>query len=307
MSTHFWSKQLESMADPAESQHEEVIKDIQRRMRVRDGKLMIDDDAGWQNLARRIVQKAIRLKVPRLKTRYDILLTAWTAELTAAIEKDDHLKQRRKEELAEREDDLKRSLSYLFERGVMYRGHEWSCRECRHRNWLDVEALKDRMPCEVCGHEHLLPVDIALDFRMNEFFATCLREHDTVTVAWAIGALRQQAKHSFMYAPQTTLYRDYPENQGGRADRELDLICIVDGKFTIGEVKAGSELIARSDIEDLATAAKEVGADVAVLAAVKGDPASMELKVHELRALLPSNIEARWLLSNWDEEPSSYL
>ena len=276
-------------------------------MRVRDGKLMIDDDAGWQNLARRIIQKAIRLKVPRLKTRYDILLTAWTAELAAAIEKDDHLKQRRKEVLAEREDDLKRSLSYLFERGVMYRGHEWSCRECRHRNWLDVEALKDRMPCEVCGHEHLLPVDIALDFRMNEFFATCLREHDTVTVAWAIGALRQQAKHSFMYAPQTTLYRDYPENQGGRADRELDLICIVDGKFTIGEVKAGSELIARSDIEDLATAAKEVGADVAVLAAVKGDPASMELKVHELRALLPSNIEARWLLSNWDEEPSSYL
>lgn len=307
MSTHFWRKQFESMAAPAQSQHEEVIKDIRRRMRARDGKLVIDDDAGWQNLAQRIIQKGSRLKVPRLRTRYDKLLAAWSEELTAAIEKDDHLQQRREEVLGECEDDLKRSLSYLFERGIMYRGHEWSCRECRHRNWLRVEALNEKMPCEVCGREHQLPVDVTLDFRMNEFFATCLREHDTVTVAWALGALRQQAKHSFMYAPQTALYRDYPENHGHRVDLELDLICIIDGKFAIGEVKAGSELIAKSDIEDLADAAKEVGADVAVLAAVKGDHASMELKVQELQALLPSGIEARWLISDWDEEPSSYL
>lgn len=307
MSTHFWRKQFESMATPAQSQYEEVVKTIQKRMRARDGRLVIDDGAGWQNLAQRIVQMASRLKVPRLKTRYDRLLTAWTTELTAAIEKDDHLKQRREEVLAEREDALKGSLSYLFERGVMYRGHEWSCRECRHRNWLGVESLKDKMPCEVCGQEHLLPVDVALDFRMNEFFATCLREHDTVTVAWALGALRRQAKNSFMYAPQMALYRDYPENQGDRVDRELDLICIIDGQFTIGEVKARSELIAKSDIEDLAVAAKEVGADVAVLAAVMGDPAFMDLKVQELRALLPPSIEARGLISDWDDEPSSYL
>lgn len=93
-----------------------------------------------------------------------------------------------------------------------------------------------------------------------------------------------------MYVPQTVLYRDYPENQNSRIDRELDLICIMDGKFVIGEVKAGSELIAKSDIEVLAAAAKEVGADIAVLAAVKGDSASMESKVQTLRVLLPSSI-----------------
>lgn len=307
MRTHFWRKQFENMAAPAQSQHEEVIKDMQLRMQARDGKLVIEDDAGWQKLAQRIIQKASRLKVPRMKTSYNKLLTAWTMELSAAIEKDDQLKQCREDVLGEREDDLKRSLSYLFERSVLYRGHEWSCKKCRHRNWLGVGAFKERMPCEVCSHEYQLPVDIALDFRLNEFFATCIREHDTVTVAWALGALREQAKHSFMYAPQTALYRDYPENQNSRIDRELDLICIMDGKFVIGEVKAGSELIAKPDIEDLAAAAKEVGADIAFLAAVKGDSASMESKVQILRALLPSSIEARWILSDWNEEPSSYL
>lgn len=307
METHFWRVQFGNMAAPAQSQHEEVIRDIKLRMNARDGKLVIENDAGWQNLAQRIVQKASRLKVPRLRTRYVDLLTAWTEELTAAIDKDPNLKQRQEEILGECEDDLKQSLSFFFERGVMYRGHEWSCRECRHRNWLGVEALKDVMPCEVCRREHQLPIDVALDFRMNEFFATCLREHDTITVAWALGALRKQAKHSFMFAPQTALYRDYPENQSQRIDRELDLICIMDGRFVIGEVKAGAALIAKSDITDLAAVAQELGADLAVLAAVKGEPAAMEAKVAELRALLPVGIEARWMLSDWDDEPSSIL
>jgi hypothetical protein len=110
-----------------------------------------------------------------------------------------------------------------------------------------------------------------------------------------------------MFAPQTALYRDYPEKQGGRADREVDLICVMDGKFVIGEVKASSELIAKSDVEDLAAAAQEVGADIAILAAMVGERATMEVKAQELRTLLPKTTEAKWLLSDWDDTPSSYL
>lgn len=307
MSSHFWRAQFSDLAAPAQSQHEEVIKDIQRRMRAKSGKLVIEDEETWQKLAQRILQKASRLKVPRQKTRYDLLLAAWTKELTAAIDSDENLAKQRDDILAERENDLKASLSYLFERGIFFRGHEWSCRQCRHRNWRGVEALRELMECEVCSREHQLPVNVAMDFRMNEFFATCLREHDTITVAWAISALRKQSRTSFMFAPQTALYRDYPENQGERIDRELDLICIVDGKFVIGEVKARSELIAKSDIQDLAAAAQEVGADVAVLAAMAGDTEIMKSKLQELRALLPAEIEAEYLISDWDDKPSSYL
>lgn len=307
METHFWRVQFGKMAAPAQSQHDEVIRDIRQRMHAGDGRLVIEDDAGWQKLAQRIVQKASRLKVPRMRTRYADLLTAWTEELAAATEKDPNLKQLQDAILGEREDDLKRSLSFFFDRGVMYRGHEWSCRDCRHRNWAGIEALRDVMTCDVCGREHQLPIDVALDFRMNEFFATCLREHDTITVAWAIGALRHRAKHSFMFAPQTALYRNYPENQSQRIDREVDLLCIMDGRLVIGEVKAGAELIAKSDIAVLAATAQELGADLAILAAVKGQPAVMEAKVAELRALLPVGIDAEFLLSDWGDEPSSFL
>lgn len=307
MGTHFWRTQFGKMAAPAQSQHDEVIRDIQHRMHASDGKLVIEDDAGWQKLAQRIVQKASRLKVPRLRTRYADLLATWTEELTAATDKDPNLKQRQDEILGEREDDLKRSLSFFFERGVMYRGHEWSCKKCRHRNWVGVEALKDVMSCDVCGTEHQLPIDVALDFRINEFFATCVREHDTISVAWAISALRQKAKNSFMFAPQTALYRDYPENQSRRIDREVDLLCIMDGRLVIGEVKAAAELITKSEITILAQVAQELGANLAILAAVRGQPAIMEKKVAELRALLPAGIDVEYMLSDWSDEPSSFL
>lgn len=304
MGTHFWRKQFARMAAPAESQHDEVIRDIQRRMNAQNGRLVIEGDADWNSLAQRILQKASRLRVPRLSTKYEALLKAWTSELDEAIKSSPDLEARRVDFERDHADELKRSLSHLFERGVMYRGHEWVCSECRHRNWRGVDALKDRMACEVCGDEHSLPVDVALDFRVNEFFATCIREHDTITVAWALCALRRRSERSFMYAPQTALYT---EEEAQRPERELDLVCIVDGKFVIGEVKADVKLIKKSDIEDLAAAVTKVGADIAVLAALRGDHTLMEAKLRELKALLPTRIETTSFISDWDERPSLYL
>ena len=307
LSNHFWRSQFTNMATPAQDQHGEVIIDLQRRMKAKNGTLLISDDAGWQNLAERVIQKSSRLRIPRQKTRYSKLLDAWRVELNAAIDADEHLKTRREEILAEAPDDLKRSLSFLLERGVLYRGHEWGCRHCLHRNWVGVDSLKDIMSCEICRADHQLPVDVALDFRLNEFFGTCLREHDTLTVAWALSALRQESKSCFIFGPQMALFRDYPENQGGKVDRELDVVCIVDSKFIIGEVKARVDLIAKSDIQDLATTAKELDADMAILMSMSGNSGLMDEKLQQLRALLPTTILARGLVSDWNEAPSSYL
>lgn len=307
LSNHFWRSQFESMAAPAKEQQTDVISLLQKRMKATDGNLQINDDAGWQNLAERIIQISNKLKSPRKTTNYNWLFSAWEVELSAAIDKDENLNGRRDEILAEAPDDLKRSLSFLLERGVFYRGHEWSCRHCSHRNWVSVSFLKDKIPCEVCREDHQLPVDVALDFRLNEFFSTCLREHDTISVAWALSALRRESKTCFIFAPQTALYRDYPENQGNKADRELDVVCIVDGKFVIGEVKSEVKKIATKDIEDLASSALELGADAAILMAMSGDHGLMDIKVQQLRQLLPVEIEVRGLVSDWDDSPSHYL
>lgn len=307
LSKHFWRNQFKNMAAPAQDQHQEVITFLQRRMKAKNGVLSINDDAGWKHLAERVIQISSRLRVPRETTRYEKLLNAWELELKAAIDADEQLKDRRDQILLEASDELKRALSFLFECGVFYRGHEWSCRHCSHRNWVGVEALKEIVPCEVCRQEHQLPVDVALDLRLNEFFATCLREHDTMTVAWALCALREESHGCFIFAPQTALFRDYPEKQGGKVDRELDVVCIVDGRLVIGEAKARVDLIGQGDIEDLARAAMELEADVAILAALSGERGLMDQKVQRLRPLLPRTVEVRGLVSDWNDQPSCYL
>ncbi|MBT9611908.1 MAG: hypothetical protein IV108_01415 [Burkholderiales bacterium] len=304
---HFWRTQFETMATPATEQYPVVITKLQRRLKAKSGTLVIEDGAGWQNLAERVIQMSSDLRVPRLTTQYTRLLEAWKKELTAAIEVNTHIKDQSDAILADAPEGIKSSLGYLCERGVFYRGHEWVCRHCSHRNWVSVDALKNVMPCEICQQEHHLPVDLTLDFRLNEFLATCLREHDTLSVIWALSALRREAKKSFIFAPQTALFRDYPENQGMKADRELDVVCIVDGKFFIGEAKPRVDQIAKSDIEDLAATANELKADVAILTALSGEARQMEGKVAQLRELLSGQTLARSLISEWNEEPSLYL
>ncbi|MBN3857964.1 hypothetical protein G3N59_31725 [Paraburkholderia sp. Ac-20340] len=307
LGNHFWRNQFLKMATPAQDQKTEIITYLQRRLRAREGTLTINDEAGWQNLAQRVIEKSARLRAPKTTTQFDKLLQAWLAELEQAIQLDQNMVTRRDEILGEARGELRRSLSYLLDRGIFYRGHEWSCWHCAHRNWVTVDALKNAMVCEVCGSAHQLPVDITLDFRLNDFFATCLREHDTLTVAWALSALRHKSKSAFVFSPQMSLYADYPENQGGRATRELDVVCTVDNKFIIGEAKISAEIIADSDIQDLADAAVKLEVDGAVLMTLSGDRTIMDRKVERLRELLPNHIEAEGIISEWNDEPSWYL
>ena len=307
MNQRYWRRQFYAMAAPANDQHAEVITLLKSRLRANAGTLVIDDDDGWDRLADQVVRSASRLKIPRLRTRYDRLLKLWLAELHEAIHLDANLKDRAEEILAEGPGELKSSLAFLVDRRVFYRGHEWVCRNCSHRNWANLRALANEMPCEVCASAHSLPVDVAMDFRLNEFFATCLREHDTLTVACILAQIRRGSQTFFTFLPQAAIYRKYPEDQGGKPSRELDIVCVSDGNFIVGEAKARAEMIAPSDIADLAEAARDLRVDVAILAALCDERSVMPGKLQQLRALLPASIEVKAVVVGWDDEPSSYL
>ncbi|HFT8011404.1 TPA: hypothetical protein ACU9T0_007087, partial [Burkholderia cenocepacia] len=201
MDMRFWHRQFYAMAAPANNQNAEVIALLKNRLKARTGSLLIDDDEGWDRLADHVVRNASRLKVPRLRTRYDRLLKLWLAELDEAVAGDANLRERVDEIMTDAPGELKSSLAYLVDRRVFYRGHDWVCRNCSHRNWVNVRNLDDKMGCDVCAVEHFLPVDVAMDFRLNEFFATCLREHDTLTVACILAALRKESASFFSFTP----------------------------------------------------------------------------------------------------------
>jgi hypothetical protein len=104
-----------------------------------------------------------------------------------------------------------------------------------------------------------------------------------------------------------SLYCDFPENQGMKVNRELDVLCIVDGQFVIGEAKQKADQITNAEIEELAKAAIDLNANVAVLAVLFDDSRCLDVKVARLRDLLPTGIEARGIMSDWNVGHSYYL
>ncbi len=77
-------------------------------------------------------------------------------------------------------------------------------------------------------------------------------------MVWALSELQRQARRSFIFAPQTALFRSYPEHPRQPPDRELDIVCVVDGKLTLGEAKSSVAMISATEIATLAEVAKEL-------------------------------------------------
>ncbi|QJW82556.1 hypothetical protein [Burkholderia glumae] len=304
--SHFWRAVFHKMAAPAEGQVQEVIRKLKKRLIGKAGRLEVESDDDWERMAKSVI--ALRgMRSPRYTTKLAHLEMDWEAELRAACDTYQNLGESREAILQDGPRMLKRSLAMLCEVGVFHRGHEWVCRHCSHRNWAAVDALRGMLSCAVCRRDHALPIDLHLDFRLNEFISTCVREHDTLTMVWALSELQRQARRSFIFAPQTALFRSYPERPRQPPDRELDIVCVVDGKLTLGEAKSSVAMISATEIATLAEVANELTPDVVVLAARTGDQRKLDEKVRDLQGLIPAHIEARGLLSDWNEEPSVYL
>ncbi len=301
---HFWRTQFQNMAAPAETQREEVIQYLKNRLHAGNGRLVIDDQDGWDNLAKRVIEKAAKLRVPKLTTKYEHIQNDGMKEVEAAVGNEPNLSGSRTKILNEAPEDLKSSLENLIRCGVYHRGHEWVCRECSHRNWVDISLVRNELLCEVCREKHSVPIDFKFDFRLNEFLAACIREHDTLSVLWALARLRMDAKYSFIFNPQTGLYLKYPESRGAKPDVEVDVMCVVDGVLVLGEVKANAGAIGGPDIKKLANAVKDLAASKAVLMALSDEENKMPTKLAELEKLLPESIVCESYVSDWDDRPS---
>lgn len=303
---HFWRSTFMKMAVPAEEQLQDVIDKLKKRLTRRTGKLAVENSDDWERVAREVI--ALRgLRDPRHKTTLPRLSRAWEDELVQACKTHQNLGESSAEILQDGPRMFKRSLAALCEIGVFHRGHEWVCRHCSHRNWASVDVLREALTCAVCRSGHALPIDLFLDFRLNEFVSACVREHDTLTVVSALSELQRQARCSFIFAPQTALFRDYPDRPRHAPDRELDIVCIVDGALTLGEAKATVSMISSIEISTLAEVARELMPDVVVLAARTGERTKLDAKVADLQQRIPSRIKAKGLLSDWDDTPSVYL
>lgn len=231
-----------------------------------------------------IVKAAQTLKTPLAFLKLSEIVTAWDAHREAFRKKEQSKPQEDPSgywDARERE-SLKSCLIEMRNRQVLFQGHRWTCRECHHRNWVDLSSLNSVLTCTICHTEVDAPIDFEWLFRPNEFLIEGLRDHSVLSILWVLGTFCDRARSSLIYGASSKLWFDKDEDG---PDAEVDILMSCDGLTYVAEVKSSWASLRTSDIDDLAALALRLRANVALLA-VMDTGENLKGKIDEARAEL---------------------
>jgi hypothetical protein len=149
---------------------------------------------------------------------------------------------------------------------MIFQGHQWTCSECHHKNWVDLGDLTTLLICGICKQSEHAPVDIQWMFRPNEFLIESLRDHSTLSLIWALSEFGQRARSSFIVVGPALLGFS---QESSAPDAEADLLLVVDGKAVLCEVKSSWRSLRLTHISAFVELAIRLRPDIAVLAVME--------------------------------------
>ena len=139
------------------------------------------------------------------------------------------------------------ALEYLVEKNIFYQVHQWRCAYCGHKNTRNIDEIKKQNSCEICRTIYYTPIDLEWKYKLNRFVFDSLHTRSGLVVLWAIGYLLtknyKNNRTSFYFLPEVDLF--YNEKR----KEELDILCVLNGKFIFGEAKKSSMQFTESETE----------------------------------------------------------
>lgn len=214
-------------------------------------------------------------------------------------------------------ENLTDTLEHLIRTKVFYQIHQWRCRYCGHTNSRTFDSMKITNLCEICATEYLAPIDLQWTYQLNEFVYRSLIKHTGLPVLWTLGYLHDcYTMKSFWYLPEIDLYK---KHDGHKKKHEIDIFCMLDGKFYAIEVKLSASLFLnkREEVDNFVEKINILQPDIAMLSFERycekeediGTVKDSLKKVSaELRKRIDPNIELKTIVAHdvqgFNEHPS---
>lgn len=198
-----------------------------------------------------------------------------------------------RESLSEEEkEDLLGRLHHLLDLGILYAGIKPKCPRCGYAVWHALRELDSKILCKGCRFSFSIEPEQAWYYRLNELISRAFSQ-GCRPVLLLLGQLLFDADSSFMYVPNIDLY----EHDASKPPKEVDIACIKDGEFIIGEVKENQSLFSGDVFEDMEQTARRLKPDLLIFSAPGTSPSDFVKRGIQAVSdnLKPLGIKVAWV------------
>jgi hypothetical protein len=147
------------------------------------------------------------------------------------------------------DEEMRQGLDALLEMSVLRLGVESECPRCKVPTWYPIDDLRQNLICVGCGNKYALRSTELWSYALNSLAQMSVSQ-GVLGVLHALTAIASHAHSFFAFAPSLDLFREGTKEPW----HELDVLCVADGEFVIGEVKEG--FVQKSAFEELAEVAE---------------------------------------------------
>jgi len=198
--------------------------------------------------------------------------------------------------------DLYQALQQLTESEIILQGIRPKCGGCGYKNWYSIDEVKSDLICKGCHTPFKFPVEEKWFYKLNELIRNTILHQGVMATLLCLGHIFHNSRLSFIYSPNLLLFKKYGDKT---PDYELDIICISNGRFIIGEVKNSAKLFRKSDFTKMEDVAIKLRPDKVIMYAMKGPYDRVITLTKELKKKLqPFGIETEFIhASDRLEEP----
>lgn len=197
------------------------------------------------------------------------------------------------------EEDVKRKLAELTQRNIIQIGVKPRCPNCGKVHWYHVDDIGQHVTCQGCRSQFPLHPELTWHYRLNSLIHAAHALHGITPAVLVLGQLFEESRTSFLFSSSLNLFTFSQNESSEEWDKaaEVDIACIQDGEFIIGEVKQSGELFKANDFDTMAEIAERARPTKVLFSCIDSREPTPRIINHIERIrnrLGPFEIEVKW-------------
>ena len=242
-----------------QSAHEAVANRLRKAIRQSDS--LVDNQAAIESIAKLVVNEAKELDLKQKEFPFkDFIQEAkhWQNKYM------EHMGPSEEDMRGFRSEDVRGALAQLTQRNIVQIGIKPRCPRCGLAQWYHVDDISQHLTCQGCKTQFPLHPELTWYYRLNELTRAAYASHGITPVILVLSQLFRESRTSFFFSPNLDLLTEPQDESSERLAKvaEVDIACIQDGKFIIGEVKQSMSLFGKSDFDTIAEIAERTKPDI---------------------------------------------